>query len=333
MKKNMISIVVPFYKNNEESFKKCIESILSQEYNNFELLLIGDGANASLINIAEKYAKKYKKVRLHTKQNGGVSSARNYGIEVACGRYITFIDADDFVDSDYLYEIMKYKTQFGNEEILVGGSLKYIYRKSVRNELCREVVLPKEDFMLSIINGKIHGSACRFVYDAERIKKNNILFNEKISYMEDATFVYEYCIKADVKQVKILPAYYNYIKSNDSATNSKNSRDALNNIFRALSIMSRLTHYKYKNEINNCKIILMENKLATCSNKERIEIVKEFRNNINAEYSGNERKYKLFARALRGKSISMKLRTYYLLLNIARTVLGKKNVVEHKNEK
>ena len=102
MKKNiLISIVVPTY-NNEKFLDKCVESILSQTYHEFELLIINDGSTDNTINVLQPYLKKDKRIKLHNTKNKGVSSARNLGISKAKGEYICFIDSDDWVEKDYL---------------------------------------------------------------------------------------------------------------------------------------------------------------------------------------------------------------------------------------
>lgn len=98
---SLISIIVPVY-NVENYLNNCIESILNQTYSNFELLLINDGSQDKCGRICEDYAEKDSRIRVFHKRNGGLSDARNYGIDVSRGEYITFIDSDDCVDYRYL---------------------------------------------------------------------------------------------------------------------------------------------------------------------------------------------------------------------------------------
>ena len=103
----LISIVVPIY-NVDKYLDKCISSIINQTYSNIEIILVNDGSTDD----SEKICMKYKddRIKYVKKENGGLSDARNYGINVATGAYITFIDSDDYVESDYvqfLYEILK----------------------------------------------------------------------------------------------------------------------------------------------------------------------------------------------------------------------------------
>lgn len=95
-----ISIVIPIY-NMEQYIGRCIESVLCQTYNNIEVCLVNDGSTDSSLMLCEKYAKKEKRIKVVSKENGGLSSARNAGLKIATGDYIMFIDPDDYVAKNY----------------------------------------------------------------------------------------------------------------------------------------------------------------------------------------------------------------------------------------
>lgn len=101
MHQELISIIVPIF-NTEKYLHQCLDSILSQSYENFECLLINDGSTDASASICREYIAKDARFRYFEKENGGVSSARNLGIERSGGAYITFIDSDDWVEFDYL---------------------------------------------------------------------------------------------------------------------------------------------------------------------------------------------------------------------------------------
>ena len=107
MNNKKVSIIVPVY-NVEKYLQRCIESILTQTETDFELLLIDDGSKDKSGLICDEYAQKDKRVNVIHKENGGVSSARNLGIEKANGEWICFIDADDYVRQDFLSDIQQY---------------------------------------------------------------------------------------------------------------------------------------------------------------------------------------------------------------------------------
>ena len=101
MENQLISVIVPVY-NVEEYLKQCLDSILDQTYRNWELILVNDGSTDSSGLICQEYAEKDARIRYYEKENGGLSDARNYGIEQAQGEYLTFVDSDDFLDASHL---------------------------------------------------------------------------------------------------------------------------------------------------------------------------------------------------------------------------------------
>ena len=101
MENKLISIIVPVY-NVEEYLKQCLDSILEQTFSNYEVILVNDGSTDSSGLICQEYAEKDVRIRYFEKENGGISDARNYGIEQVKGEYLTFVDSDDFLDASHL---------------------------------------------------------------------------------------------------------------------------------------------------------------------------------------------------------------------------------------
>ena len=101
MENQLISIIVPVY-NVEEYLKQCLDSILEQTFSNYEVILVNDGSTDSSGLICQEYAEKDARIRYFEKENGGLSDARNHGIEQAQGEYLTFVDSDDFLDASHL---------------------------------------------------------------------------------------------------------------------------------------------------------------------------------------------------------------------------------------
>lgn len=112
-----ISVIVPVF-NTEKYLRLCVESILAQTYTNIEVLLIDDRSKDASGKICDEYALKDKRVKVFHKLNGGVSSARNFGLERATGKWITFVDSDDYIEKDYLITLSKYTE---NSEFVIGG--------------------------------------------------------------------------------------------------------------------------------------------------------------------------------------------------------------------
>lgn len=106
----LVSVIVPIY-NIEQFLKPCVDSILAQTYDNYEVYLVDDGSTDNSGQLAEEYAKADERITVFHKPNGGLSDARNYGIERAHGEYLTFIDSDDFIGEDYLKILVELVTE------------------------------------------------------------------------------------------------------------------------------------------------------------------------------------------------------------------------------
>lgn len=102
----LVGIIIPVY-NVEKYIRRCLDTVISQTYKNIEVLLIDDGSSDSSYSICQEYSKKDNRLKLLHKENGGVSSARNIGIDVANGKYISFVDAGDWVEPDYIEMLIK----------------------------------------------------------------------------------------------------------------------------------------------------------------------------------------------------------------------------------
>ena len=115
-----ISIITPVYQA-EKFLKKCVDSILSQSFTDWELLLVDDGSTDKSSEICRTYAEQDARIRYHQKENGGVSSARNAGVALAEGRYITFVDSDDFAAEDLLETLYRLAEKYDAEMSICRG--------------------------------------------------------------------------------------------------------------------------------------------------------------------------------------------------------------------
>lgn len=210
----LITIIVPVY-NTSQELTKCIISILNQTYQNFELLLIDDGSKDNSLAICEAYALKDERIRVFHKKNSGVSSARNLGIQMAVGKYVCFVDSDDWVDADYLETLNKHMQPNGLSvcQLTVNN-----YRRDDNFLLS---FTPKQA-QISVLdcNGMQGYPVCK-LFDLNLIKKNHIFFDEEISICEDLLFCIQY-----LRYKPSIISYsgkkpYHYLKSFQGAINSR----------------------------------------------------------------------------------------------------------------
>ena len=213
-KGELISIIVPIY-NVENYLRQCLDSIVAQTYHNFECLLINDGSPDNSADICREYVSKDSRFRYFEKENGGVSSARNLGIEHSKGEYITFIDSDDWVDSDYL-EVLYNSLVDERADIAIstykrfemGDNCWYVHafqrgydKKVFTNKKLMDELLSLDGFDNSyrFVSGKL----------VHRNMLENIAFNVATPYGEDMEFWFKIYMISD-KVVYVNKETYNY---------------------------------------------------------------------------------------------------------------------------
>ena len=186
-----ISVIVPLY-NAEKYLHNCVDSILSQTFTDFELLLINDGSKDSSGKICDEYATLDSRVRVFHKENGGVSSARNLGLDNAQGEWITFVDSDDeFVDNNCLTLLYQPKfdlINYGYECYDVNG------KKTLTTSIFHNEFVLDRDKAISYVYSCDYYQfySVAKLYCNSIIKKNNIRFDESLYYSEDRLFIIEY---------------------------------------------------------------------------------------------------------------------------------------------
>ena len=181
-----ISVIVPVYKV-EEYLPACIRSILRQTYRDFELILVDDGSPDRCGEICDEFAMKDKRIRVIHQENGGVSRARNVGIDLARGEWIAFVDSDDLITPKYLE---KFALTPGEEADLIIQSALHLNSKLRRSEFSFDNHLFKD---LSDILDERHLSFvvpwCK-LFRTNLIERHHIRFPETICYSEDQVFYY-----------------------------------------------------------------------------------------------------------------------------------------------
>lgn len=207
----LVSVIVPVY-NAEKYLYRCINSILSQTYTNFELLLINDGSKDNSGTICDEYSVKDIRVRVFHKENGGASAARNYGLDKAIGEYICFIDADDWVDEDYIEQLLP----TDNEDMVLCafmcGTMEIFYL----SDIVRDKQNIGENLHILIDHMAVCSPWCK-IMRREIIEKNCIRFDVNVSAGEDLLFICDY-FSVGLNKIRTIsaPLYHYYIESNES---------------------------------------------------------------------------------------------------------------------
>lgn len=183
-----VSIIVPVF-NAESYIERCINSILAQDYKDWELILVNDGSIDKSGKICDNFAKEYNQIKVIHKTNGGVSSARNLGLDNASGEWITFVDADDWIDRKYCSNLVSKATSplsfVMSRHSFIDKEIKYI------NE-CDNI--SGEDRINFIISNNLldySGPYCK-LFNNRIIKKYKLKFPENIHMGEDGIFLVKY---------------------------------------------------------------------------------------------------------------------------------------------
>lgn len=264
-----ISIIVPVYKV-EKYLNRCIDSILNQSYKNIEVILVDDGSPDNCGKICDEYLLKDNRIRVIHKENGGLSSARNAGLDIATGDYIGFVDSDDWIEPK-MYETLIENVIKYNAQISVGGVVdlleegnKYTSIKSTFDGNIKIECLNKEDAMKKFFLGS--WSAWDKIYKREVHEK--IRFPEG-EINEDEAIAMQILDNCE-KIVYTNEVFYNYIKRSDSITTSEFSEKKLDwykNCKRNLEFIkenySSLNEYA---EVRFCNSIMWSLRCITIEN-------------------------------------------------------------------
>ena len=216
-----ISIIVPVY-NVEQYLPKCIESILGQTFTDFELLLIDDGTPDQSGIICDEYAKKDTRISVFHKKNGGVSSARNLGLDEARGEWVAFVDSDDFVGEKYLEDlyagIIKDKIGFVMQGLSICDETGKVFNLK---EFERGIIeLNQFDLVFAEYDIIKCGFPVSKLYQLEIIRNNNVCFVEQIHMGEDMIFMLEYLQYCNYIFF-IQGSNYNYLRTEKETLSSR----------------------------------------------------------------------------------------------------------------
>lgn len=235
----MISIIIPVYRA-ETFFDDCVSSILAQSFGDFELILVDDGSPDRCPELCDKWAATDDRIKVIHKQNGGVSSARNLGLDIASGEYICFVDSDDTLPVNGLQilitsiEQINVDVVFGTFQFQYGDKLlPHASRLSEGKYLFKDVL---KDFIDDgTLSGFLLGSACAALYKRNVIMANHLRFREGLKNNEDGLFNFELALVANSFAVVNSPVY-NYRQDNASSKPNRMNENFGEKVFDILDI-------------------------------------------------------------------------------------------------
>lgn len=247
-----LSVIVPVF-NTENYIARCIKSILDSDYTNIELILINDGSTDKSLEICREYYHVDKRIKLVNTSNGGVSKARNIGMNEATGDFITFVDSDDYVERDAYSNILE---SFSNNiDIVIFGSKTVTSNGRILKEnTYPERLIRQQDIVENVIK-MLDTAVWNKVFKSTYIK--DVRFPEEYSHNEDLVF-FCLCVNPDTI-IKTIPVVgYNYVKHSNSLTSRPFSKKCLDEIkakdFAASVIENKFAAIGIKVDMNSLRI-------------------------------------------------------------------------------
>ena len=220
MNEPLVSIIIPVY-NAAPFLPKCIQSICDQRYKNLEIILVNDGSKAASLEICNMYVGVDNRIVVVDKANGGVSSTRNTAISLARGKYLQFVDSDDWIDENATRLLVE-RAEETQSDLVISHYCRVAPngKKTVYGFLDQKKVMDKKEFALHLMDEPAsfyYGVMWNKLYRSDLIRKHGILCNEELTWSEDLLFNLEYIRYAERFCSLQTPIYY-YVKNKKSIT-------------------------------------------------------------------------------------------------------------------
>lgn len=248
MSMDKISVIIPVY-NVEQYIRKCLDSVINQTYKNLEILLIDDGSTDSSGKICDEYAAFDSRIKVFHKINDGSSSARNTGLKYITGKYLGFVDSDDWIEPE-MFEVL-YKALIDNNVTLSSVSFTKDYEtNSVPENGVESIpsrILTQKKMLLYALRCNYYGGFSRGLwnklYRADIFKKHSLTFDKKLKVSHDIKILVEYLLADKCTGIFVSTPYYHYLQRGGSLINSN------------------MPENEFRNELNGFKeiVVLIEN--------------------------------------------------------------------------
>lgn len=238
MKSDLISIIVPVY-NSELYINRCLDSLLKQTYKNIEIIIVDDGSKDNSLQLIKGYANKDSRIKVYTQSNQGPSVARNTGLDNATGKYIMFVDADDFIDKNMVTNMVEGIKDDKNTLVLCDNS--EIWANEIEERKLFDTdknYIKKVDVIKAIASGKA-GLVCGKLFNKNIIKEHNIKFDKEIKMCEDQIFflnISRYCDDF----IYIPKSLYFYDRRNENSITIKYKEKVIDNQIYVINIIKEI---------------------------------------------------------------------------------------------
>ncbi len=226
------SVIIPIY-NAERTIKRCVDSLIQQDCSDVEIILVNDGSQDASGAICRAYAAEYNCIFYIEKENGGVSAARNTGLDAASGEYVLFVDSDDYVADSLFAEVRRILADHSVDLLqLILATEKNGKITSQRMTSHEYTGRQMEDVLQQAVCDKSLNSPCAKVYRRDLIEKNHIRFPLGISIAEDRIFNIEYALQIQSYMTMNIIGYYATLDNDHSLSRGKNDKEIQAQRFR-----------------------------------------------------------------------------------------------------
>ena len=318
---DLISVIVPVF-NAEASLHACIESIIKQTYRQLQILLIDDGSVDKSADICDEYAKIDDRIIVFHSKNGGVSNARNLGIDSATGKYIAFIDSDDTVKQDYIEVLYNAIKENDSDLSVVYDFCDYIrdsfllHPEKINNTYCFD---SKKAIKAMLVSNYFSGHAWGKLLKRELLK--DLRFDTSISFGEDLLFFVNYILNSS--KICYVPEHlYNYTYNAESLSHGCLNEKKLT-ILKSIKKIRDLLQNRYGEEFDYflCYDFLTVATDLLCMSqnnqkKERNEYFKEIKKDYSCFYNKKYLKFFNLKTKFKCRLMNRSIKAYYFLLKI-----------------
>lgn len=267
MQQDLISVIIPVY-NVEKYLRKCLDSVVSQTYNNLEILIVDDGSTDCSGQICDEYAEKDDRIQVFHQLNGGLSKARNTGIDLSTGDYLMFIDSDDYISKDMALELYN-ELKKSNADMsicnfhYVDENNNIIKKKELDFHNAGSFILTKKELLNALTNSNI---STAIVIGCNKLYKNSIFDSLRypIGRIYEDEFIIHHILNKIDKAILINQKYYYYVQRNNSITGANytiKKLDAVEAFLDRAKFLYDLDEYLFSAySLNRVSYLLLEGK-------------------------------------------------------------------------
>lgn len=222
----MISVIIPIYKV-EEYLRECVDSVIGQSYSDLEIILVDDGSPDCCGAICDEYAEKDSRITVIHKKNGGQSEARNVGLDMATGKYVCFVDSDDYIEKNAIKELVEYAERWHADIVFFNAELVFetdnTNLKTMKHSINYDTFSGTEILRTEFENNDVQTPAVLNFFNTDFLRKEGLRFKKGI-YFEDLLLTVQSYIRSDKVYYLNQSLYCYRIRANSSMTSSPDKR-------------------------------------------------------------------------------------------------------------